>query len=399
MAQTILSLRNVEKVYRTGLKDFKALDGVNLDIGQGKMIVVLGPSGAGKSTLLNLIGGMDIPTAGSVLVGGEDIARYSEKKLSDYRAQNIGFIFQFYNILPSLTVLENVELVREIVPASMRPIEALEAVGLAEHKNKFPAELSGGEQQRVSIARAIAKKPTSLSDGSGIYITERLAQTISKKVGDTVRWHVFGEDTWYTSKIVGTLRDPQMQSFTCNKAFLSSLGREYAPDTLYTNADLSGVKSLDGATQIMSIEAVQNGFSSMLGAMYAMIALLIVISTVLGFVIVYNLGGLSFTEKQYQFATLKVLGFRNSQIKKIFVKQNIWLTVIAVLIAMPLGYYMVDYFFTEGIGGDYDFPAVIGVMSYLYATVGTAIVSLLVNLFLARKVKKIDMVTSLKGNE
>ena len=159
MAQTILSLRNVEKVYRTGLKEFKALDGVNLDIGQGKMIVVLGPSGAGKSTLLNLIGGMDTPTAGSVMVGGEDIARYSEKKLSDYRAQNIGFIFQFYNILPSLTVIENVELVREIVPTSMRPIEALEAVGLAEHKNKFSAELSGGEQQRVSIARAIAKKP------------------------------------------------------------------------------------------------------------------------------------------------------------------------------------------------------------------------------------------------
>ena len=259
--------------------------------------------------------------------------------------------------------------------------------------------LSVNDAEGLLNATGHDKKPTSLGDGSGIYITERLSETISKTVGDTVRWHVFGEDTWYTSSIVGTVRDPQMQSFTCNKAFLSSLGREYAPDTLYTNADLSGVKSLDGATQIMSIEAVQNGFSSMLGAMYAMIALLIVISTVLGFVIVYNLGGLSFTEKQYQFATLKVLGFRNSQIKKIFVKQNIWLTVIAVLIAMPLGYYMVDYIFTEGIGGDYDFPAVIGVMSYLYATVGTAIVSLLVNLFLARKVKKIDMVTSLKGNE
>ena len=259
--------------------------------------------------------------------------------------------------------------------------------------------LSVNDAEGLLNATGHDKKPTSLGDGSGIYITERLSETISKTVGDTVRWHVFGEDTWYTSSIVGTVRDPQMQSFTCNKAFLSSLGREYAPDTLYTNADLSGVKSLDGAAQIMSIEAVQNGFSSMLGAMYAMIALLIVISTVLGFVIVYNLGGLSFTEKQYQFATLKVLGFRNSQIKKIFVKQNIWLTVIAVLIAMPLGYYMVDYIFTEGIGGDYDFPAVIGVMSYLYATVGTAIVSLLVNLFLARKVKKIDMVTSLKGNE
>ena len=243
------------------------------------------------------------------------------------------------------------------------------------------------------------KKPVSLSDSGGVYIIERLAQTISKETGDSVRWHVFGEDTWYTSKIVGTVRDPQMQSFTCNKAYLHAIKRAYTPDTLYTNADLSGVKKLDGAAQIMSIQTVQNGFSNMLGAMYAMIALLILISAVLGFVIVYNLGALSFTEKQYQFATLKVLGFRNSRIKKIFVKQNIWLTVIAVLIAMPLGYYMVDYIFTEGIGGDYDFPAVIHVMSYLYATVGTALVSLLVNLFLARKVKKIDMVTSLKGNE
>ena len=155
MAHTILSLRNVEKVYRTGLKDFKALDGVNLDIGQGKMIVVLGPSGAGKSTLLNLIGGMDTPTAGSVMVGGEDIARYSEKKLSDYRAQNIGFIFQFYNILPSLTVIENVELVREIVPTSMRPIEALEAVGLAEHKNKFPAVINVMSYLYATVGTAI----------------------------------------------------------------------------------------------------------------------------------------------------------------------------------------------------------------------------------------------------
>lgn len=109
------------------------------------MVVVLGPSGAGKSTLLNLIGGMDSPSSGSVIVGGEDISGYSEKQLSAYRAQKIGFIFQFYNILPSLTVLENVELVREIVPGAISPAQALEAVGLSEHKFKFPAELSGGD--------------------------------------------------------------------------------------------------------------------------------------------------------------------------------------------------------------------------------------------------------------
>jgi len=159
MAKTILSLQNVSKIYQLGEKQFKALDNISVDINEGEVVVVLGPSGAGKSTLLNLIGGMDVPSAGSVIAGGEDISGYSEAKLSEYRANKIGFIFQFYNILPSLTVEENVELVRDIVPSSMRPKDALEAVGLAEHAAKFPPQLSGGEQQRVSIARAIAKKP------------------------------------------------------------------------------------------------------------------------------------------------------------------------------------------------------------------------------------------------
>lgn len=155
----ILSLKNVSKIYNVGEKEFKALDDVSIDINKGEMVVVLGPSGAGKSTLLNLIGGMDVPSSGKVIVGSEDISGYNETKLSEYRANNVGFIFQFYNILPSLTVKENVELVREIVPSSMRPMDALKAVGLEEHASKFPAQLSGGEQQRVSIARAIAKKP------------------------------------------------------------------------------------------------------------------------------------------------------------------------------------------------------------------------------------------------
>lgn len=243
------------------------------------------------------------------------------------------------------------------------------------------------------------KKAVELTDGSGIYITEKLSATIGKNVGESIKWHIFGEDEWYESKIVGTVRDPQMQSFSCIREYIESEKIDYVPDTLYTNEDLSGVKSLDGVSQILSIEAVKAGFTNMLGAMYSMIALLIIISCVLGFVIVYNLGGLSFAEKHYQFATLKVLGFKNTQIKKIFVKQNIWLTVIATVIALPLGFFVVDYIFKEGIGGDYDFPAVISVFSYIYAAAGTFLVSLLVNLFLAKKVKTIDMVSSLKGNE
>jgi putative ABC transport system ATP-binding protein len=157
--ETIVSLKSVVKEYNTGAQTFRALQEVSLDIERGKFVCILGPSGAGKSTLLNLIGGMDNPTSGNVVINGSDITRYNEDQLSDFRAENIGFIFQFYNILPSLTVLENVELVKDIVRHPVDAEKALEAVGLLEHKNKYPSQLSGGEQQRVSIARAIAKDP------------------------------------------------------------------------------------------------------------------------------------------------------------------------------------------------------------------------------------------------
>ena len=155
----IIKIKNVSKVYKTGEKEYKALDNVNLELNEGEFVVVLGPSGAGKSTLLNLIGGMDTPTSGVIEVGDERISDYDEKKLTNFRAENIGFIFQFYNILPTLTVEENVDVVKEIVKNPVDSKEALKDVGLLEHANKFPNQLSGGEQQRVSIARAIAKDP------------------------------------------------------------------------------------------------------------------------------------------------------------------------------------------------------------------------------------------------
>lgn len=157
--EKIVELKNVSKVYDTGEKEFKALDDVDLSINRGEFVVVLGPSGAGKSTLLNLIGGMDTPTDGSIKIDGEDISKYNENQLSEYRAENIGFIFQFYNILPTLTVFQNVELVKDVVKNGNDSKDAIKAVGLEEHMNKFPNQLSGGEQQRVSIARAIAKNP------------------------------------------------------------------------------------------------------------------------------------------------------------------------------------------------------------------------------------------------
>ncbi len=155
----IVELKNVSKIYNIGEKEFKALDNIDLSINKGEFVVILGPSGAGKSTLLNLIGGMDTPSSGNIEIDGEDISKYSENKLSEYRAEYIGFIFQFYNILPTLTVLENVELVKDIIKNGNDSKESIKAVGLEEHMNKFPNQLSGGEQQRVSIARAIAKNP------------------------------------------------------------------------------------------------------------------------------------------------------------------------------------------------------------------------------------------------
>ncbi len=155
----IITFENVKKSYNIGENTFNALDGVDFSIKKGEFVVILGPSGAGKSTLLNLIGGMDRPSSGKIIVDGKDISSYGENNLTKYRAENVGFIFQFYNILPTLTVLENVELINDIVKNHKDSKEILKEVGLGEHFNKFPNQLSGGEQQRVSIARAIAKDP------------------------------------------------------------------------------------------------------------------------------------------------------------------------------------------------------------------------------------------------
>lgn len=155
----IIELRDVSRVYKTGEHEITALDHVNLEIEQGKFVVVLGPSGAGKSTLLNLLGGLDSPSSGRIIVDGKDISTYSRDELAEYRADKVGFVFQFYNLIPTLTVYENVALIKEIAPDAFDVKEMLNKVGLKDHYKKFPVQLSGGEQQRVSIARALAKNP------------------------------------------------------------------------------------------------------------------------------------------------------------------------------------------------------------------------------------------------
>lgn len=233
----------------------------------------------------------------------------------------------------------------------------------------------------------------------GIYITEKLSEKYNLNIGDTISWHIFGDNTWYTCKIVGLNRDPQNQNLNMTRKYYETLGLTYRADSLYTNENLSETKSLDSVDIIQSKANLQEGMESMLETMKTMITILIVVSAILGFVIIYNLGILSFTEKQYQFATLKVLGFKNQQIKKIFIKQNLWLSIIGIVLGLPLGFIMVDYIFKSALGENYDFSASIKPLSYLLAAGGSLIVAIFVNKVLSRKVKTIDMVTSLKGNE
>jgi putative ABC transport system ATP-binding protein len=158
----VFSAHDLTKVYRAGEITVQALRGVTFDVNAGEFVVLLGPSGSGKSTLLNILGGLDVPTSGSVRWRDHDLSHAGEKELTLYRREHVGFVFQFYNLIPSLTARENVELVTDLVPHPMTPEEALRVVGLSERLDHFPAQLSGGEQQRVAIARALAKRPECL---------------------------------------------------------------------------------------------------------------------------------------------------------------------------------------------------------------------------------------------
>ena len=155
----IIEFKDVSRVYTSGDHELRALDRVNMTLDEGKFVVILGPSGAGKSTFLNMLGGLDSPTSGKIIVEGKDISTLSDDELAEYRAEKVGFVFQFYNLVPTLTVHENVALVKDIAPNALSATKMIDEVGLSDHLKNFPSELSGGEQQRVSIARALAKNP------------------------------------------------------------------------------------------------------------------------------------------------------------------------------------------------------------------------------------------------
>ena len=190
----IVELKDVTRIYRTGDHELRALDNVNISLDEGKFVVILGPSGAGKSTLLNLLGGLDSPTSGTIKVNGRDISTLTSNELADYRASTVGFVFQFYNLIPTLTVQENVALVRQIAPDALDAAEMLAQVGLSDHRKNFPSELSGGEQQRVSIARALAKnpkillcdEPTGALDSETGVLVLKLLLSMARNYGKTI---------------------------------------------------------------------------------------------------------------------------------------------------------------------------------------------------------------------
>ena len=191
---SIVEFKNVSRVYESGDHELKALDGVDLTLEEGKFVVILGPSGAGKSTLLNLLGGLDSPTSGTITVCGKDISKLTKNELADYRAETVGFVFQFYNLIPTLTVHENVALVKEIAKNPFSATKMLEEVGLSDHAKNFPSELSGGEQQRVSIARALAKNPKillcdeptgALDSATGVLVLKLLLK-MAREYGKTI---------------------------------------------------------------------------------------------------------------------------------------------------------------------------------------------------------------------
>ena len=211
-----------------------------------------------------------------------------------------------------------------------------------------------------------SRSPIKMKD-DGLYITEKMIQINNLNIGDIVEWHIVGSDNWYKTKIVGVNRDPQSQQFNCTKTFFDTLDEEYKADSIYTNNDLSGVKDIAGVNTIQTKKNLEDGMNSMLNMMYSLIYVLITVSVILAVVIIYNLGILSFSEKEYQFATLKVLGFKYKQIKKIFIKQNIWIGIFAILIALPLGNYATDYIFKNAIGDNYDFEAMIRPVTFIFS--------------------------------
>ena len=225
-----VEFKDVVRTYGKGEGMQIAVDHVSFTIEKGEFVVILGQSGAGKSTVLNMLGGMDVPTEGKVFVDGQEISSYNDRKLSEYRADTIGFIFQFYNLLPGLTAYENVALVKDIKKSALSPDEMLERVGLADQKHKFPTQMSGGQQQRVSIARALAKdpkiilgdEPTGALDSETGKLVIDLLQRLSTEGGNTVILVTHNADIAKCANRIIHMRNGKIKSIKTNEHPLSA---------------------------------------------------------------------------------------------------------------------------------------------------------------------------------
>ncbi len=240
---------------------------------------------------------------------------------------------------------------------------------------------------------------TKLDSSDGIYVTYKFADKYDIKIGDKVKWHVYGNKKYYESKVVGFYKDPQVQGLTATKEYIESFGITYKPDCLYTDKDLSKIKNLKDVEVIQNINELKEAINNMFSMMKKMIIIIVVFAVLLGVVIIYNMSILSFGEKEYQFATLKVLGFNNRRIEKIFSLQNSLICIVSIILGLPLGHSLTSYLFKACLDENFDFGVHIELWTCVIAAIGTYLVSLCVSKYLVKKVKNIDMVSSLKANE
>ena len=238
-----------------------------------------------------------------------------------------------------------------------------------------------------------------LNKNNGVYVTYKYAEENNVKKGDKIKWHIYGDKTYYESKVIGFYKDPQVQGLTATKEYIESLGIKYSPDSIYTNKSIDKSKSIKDVEVVQNINELKDAITNMLSMMRTMIIIIISFAVLLGVIIIYNMSILSFGEKEYQFATLKVLGFTNKQIEKIFSLQNSWICIASIIIGLPVGYNLTSYLFKACLDENYDFGVHIEVWTYILAAIGTYLVSYFVSKKLSKKINKIDMVSSLKANE
>ncbi len=238
-----------------------------------------------------------------------------------------------------------------------------------------------------------------LDSDKGIYVTYKLKEKYNLEKGDKLSFKINGSDKVYKAKIIGFNKDPQNQNVTVTKAFYESLDLKYTPDAIYTNVNLKDVDSIKNVEIIQSKDKLKEDMESMLSMMREMIIIIILFAIVLGSIIIYNMGILSYNEKTNEFATLKVLGFSDNKIGKIFIIQNIWITILSIILAIPSGYYLTSYLFKKCLDENFDFGVHINIETYFIASIGTFILSYIVSLLLSKKIHKINMVECLKSGE